>query len=613
MATDVSARALQLAARRLRLDPMSERQRERLRIFQSSLTYRDDRLAGLDAAVLMEVIEHVDPPRLAALERVVFAPRGPVHGHRHHAERRVQRPVRDAAAGHAAAPRPPLRVDPRRSSADWAEPVAERHGYSVRFLPVGGGRPGGRPADPDGGLRQVATRRGGDTDDRARVPELSLVVLVGVSGSGKSTFARERFKPTEVISSDFCRGLVADDENDQSATADAFELLHFIVGKRLAAGRLTVVDATNVQPEARRSLVALAREHDVLPVAIVLDVPESVCRARNASRPDRDFGDHVIRRQHAELRRSLRGLQQGGLQDRPRPARRGRDRRRRRSPAPGCSTTCATRPGRSTSSATSTAARAELQTLLGDLGYVVSRDELGRAAGASHPDRRAIFVGDLVDRGPDTPGVLRLVMGMVAAGDAFCVPGNHENKLVRALRGRNVQVTHGLAESLAQLAAEPAEFRAEAERFMDGLVSHYVLDDGKLVVSHAGLIERYHGRASGRVREFCLYGQTTGETDEYGLPVRYPWAERVPGTGDGPLRPHPGARAGVGQQHHVPGHRLRVRRQAHRAALPGAGSRLRPGRAGVLRAGQAVPGQPEPRARRRRPLTVSPRCSTSPT
>ena len=108
------------------------------------------------------------------------------------------------------------------------------------------------------------------------VPELSLVVLVGVSGAGKSTFARERFKPTEVISSDFCRGLVADDENDQSATADAFEVLHFIVGKRLAAGRLTVVDATNVQVDARRSLVALAREHDVLPTAIVLDVPESV-------------------------------------------------------------------------------------------------------------------------------------------------------------------------------------------------------------------------------------------------------------------------------------------------------------------------------------------------
>jgi protein phosphatase len=174
--------------------------------------------------------------------------------------------------------------------------------------------------------------------------------------------------------------------------------------------------------------------------------------------------------------------------------------------------------------------RAELERLLGELGYAVSRDDEGRATGAHHGGRRAVFVGDLVDRGPDTPGVLRLVMGMVADGDAFCVPGNHENKLLRALQGRNVQVSHGLAESLAQLGAEPEQFRVDTGRFLDGLVSHYVLDGGQLVVSHAGLIERYQGRASGRVREFCLYGQTTGETDEYGLPVRYPWAQEYRGT-----------------------------------------------------------------------------------
>ncbi len=159
----------------------------------------------------------------------------------------------------------------------------------------------------------------------------------------------------------------------------------------------------------------------------------------------------------------------------------------------------------------------------------MSRDADGRPTGATHPSRRAIFVGDLVDRGPDTPGVLRLVMGMVGSGDALCVSGNHEAKLLRALRGRNVQLTHGLAESLQQLAEQPSEFRAEAERFVDGLISHYVLDDGRLVVSHAGLIEKYQGRASGRVRSFCLYGQTTGETDEYGLPVRYPWAQEYRG------------------------------------------------------------------------------------
>lgn len=146
-----------------------------------------------------------------------------------------------------------------------------------------------------------------------RVPELALVVLVGASGSGKSSFARQHFLPTEVISSDFCRGLVADDENDQAATSDAFEILHFIAGKRLAAGRLTVVDATNVQPEARRPLVELARKYHCLPVALVLDVPEGVCQQRNETRSDRDFGPHVIRNQSSQLRRSMGNLQREGF------------------------------------------------------------------------------------------------------------------------------------------------------------------------------------------------------------------------------------------------------------------------------------------------------------
>src|SRR6202008_1792351 len=98
------------------------------------------------------------------------------------------------------------------------------------------------------------------------IPKLSLVVLIGPSGSGKSTFARKHFLPTEVLSSDACRGMVSDDENDQTATTDAFEVLHFVAGKRLALGRLTVIDATNVQPEARKPLVHLARQHHCLPV-----------------------------------------------------------------------------------------------------------------------------------------------------------------------------------------------------------------------------------------------------------------------------------------------------------------------------------------------------------
>ncbi|MCR6491633.1 polynucleotide kinase-phosphatase [Cellulomonas sp. P24] len=361
------------------------------------------------------------------------------------------------------------------------------------------------------------------------IPELSLVVLVGVSGSGKSTFAARHFGRFEVISSDFCRGLVSNDENSQAATKAAFEVLHVIVGKRLDAGLLTVVDATNVQPEARKSLVTLAREHDALPVAVVLDLPEDVCLERNAGRTDRDLGTHVIRRQHQQLRRSLRSL--------------GRE---------GFRTVHVLSAGEEVAAATIVrtplrsnhrddhgpfdvigdvhGCRSELETLLVALGYAVVRDDAGRPVDARHPEgRRALFLGDLVDRGPDSPGVLRLVMGMVGAGHALAVPGNHENKLVRALDGRQVQVSHGLGETLAQLAGEPDEFRRVVREFCDGLVAHLVLDDGRLVVAHAGLKEAFHGRASSRVRSFALYGDTTGETDEYGLPVRLPWAEEYRG------------------------------------------------------------------------------------
>ncbi len=359
------------------------------------------------------------------------------------------------------------------------------------------------------------------------IPRVCLVVLVGASGSGKSSFAREHFKPTEVLSSDFCRGLVSDDENDQAATKDAFEVLHFIAARRLAAGRLVVVDATNVQREARKPLVSLAREHDVLPVAVVLDVPEKLCHERNRARPDRNFGPHVVRNQSRQLRRSLKGLKREGfrhvsvLTSPEEVATAAVERRRlwtdRRDEAGpfdiigdvhGCLD--------------------ELVELLEKLGYDV-RGREGSLEVAPPAGRRAIFLGDLVDRGPKTPDVLRLVMNMVGSGAALCVPGNHDAKLVRALRGKNVQLKYGLAETLEQLEEKPQQFRDEALSFLDRLVSHYVLDGGDLVVAHAGVKERFQGRASGRVREFALFGETTGETDEFGLPVRFDWASEYRG------------------------------------------------------------------------------------
>jgi calcineurin-like phosphoesterase family protein len=155
--------------------------------------------------------------------------------------------------------------------------------------------------------------------------------------------------------------------------------------------------------------------------------------------------------------------------------------------------------------------RSELETLLADLGW----------DGVHHPEgRTAVFVGDLVDRGPDTPGVLRLVMAMADAGTGLSVQGNHEAKLVRALHGAGVRTSHGLQESLDQLHAQPAEFREQARAFMARLPHQLTLDGGRLLVAHAGLREDLHGSDSPRARSFALYGDTTGRSDEYGLPVR---------------------------------------------------------------------------------------------
>ncbi|MDX1928053.1 MAG: polynucleotide kinase-phosphatase [Pirellulaceae bacterium] len=386
-----------------------------------------------------------------------------------------------------------------------------------------------------------------------KIPKLSLVLLVGPSGAGKSTFARKHFLPTEVLSSDYCRGLVSDDENDQAATTDAFEVLHYIAAKRLARGNLTVIDATSVQPESRRPLVQLAKKFHCLPVAIVLNPPEKVCAARNRERPDRTFGPHVIAQQRSQLRRSFKTLKREGFRhifvmesvEEIEAAQVERvplwnDRSNELGPfdligdVHGCCD--------------------ELEQLLTLLGYQRTEAEhmeaehmdvaaqvlssnvgLFQQSVFRHPDgRKAVFVGDLVDRGPRVLDTVRIVASMVAAGAGICVPGNHDMKLLRKLRGKNVQLTHGLAETMSEIDALPDDqregFVEQLASFLDGLVSHYVLDAGKLVVAHAGMKQEYQGRGSGKVREFALYGETTGETDEFGLPVRYNWAAEYRGS-----------------------------------------------------------------------------------
>ena len=378
------------------------------------------------------------------------------------------------------------------------------------------------------------------------IPELSLITLIGASGSGKSTFAKKHFQPFEVISSDFCRGLVSNDENSQAASQDAFDVLHYIAHKRLAAGKLTVIDATNVQKEDRKYYVNLAREYHCFPVAIALNLPEHICHQRNQQRPDRQFGPHVVQRHVQNLRRSLRGLEKEGfryvyilnsieeieaLEIERKPL--WNNRKHERGPFDiigdihGCCD--------------------ELETLLQKLGYQPTPPSAplpacGEGMGVGfgdmhiyhHPEgRKAIFLGDLVDRGPRILDTVKLVKNMVEAGSAICVPGNHENKLLRKIRGKKVKVNHGLEQTVAEIEALSPEVREpylkELEKFLDSLISHFVLDDGNLVVAHAGMREEMQGRGSGKVRSFALYGESTGEIDEFGLPVRYDWASEYRG------------------------------------------------------------------------------------
>lgn len=373
-----------------------------------------------------------------------------------------------------------------------------------------------------GAPRTVPTPDGPPAVRRIRVPELALVLLVGPSGSGKSTFAARHGAPGEVVSSDACRALVADDENDQSATRAAFEVLHAVVAGRLEHGRFTVVDATNLEPAARKPLLDLSRRFDVPAVAIAFDLGRSVGEARNLGH--RNLDKHVLHRQHERLRHAVETMGREGfravevlrsvpevdavvLERVPAPS----DRRSLAGPfdivgdVHGCDV--------------------ELRALLDRLGYPIDADG---AIGAHPHGRTAVFVGDLVDRGPGVAEVLRLVLPAVRDGRALLVPGNHEDKLVRALQGRNVTIAHGLAESLDQLAGEP-ELGAELCEVYERLPSHLVLDGGRLVVAHGGIPERMHNRDSSAVRAFVLYGGPTGEIDELGRPIRSAWVDAYRG------------------------------------------------------------------------------------
>lgn len=341
---------------------------------------------------------------------------------------------------------------------------------------------------------------------RIAIPEFCLIALIGPRSAAKQAAAARLFAADEVLSLDAGAGSAPADhdghEAPSSASAgagDAMPRLLAEAAERLHARRLTVIEAPLLSRDARAPLLALARSYFARPVAISIGgrAPGAFGKLeRDGFRTVHDLATvepeslcPVERERMAEDLRQVAGPFDiiGDVH--------------------GCAD--------------------ELEELLARLGYRLAwrRGLPGTALDIEAPaGRQLIFLGDIVDRGPRTPDVLRIVMAANRSGCGHAVLGNHDAKFLKWLGGRNVRPSHGLAASIAQMSAEPAEFRTEVRAFLEGLPAHLWLDGGDLAVAHAGIPERMIGRHTGAVIEHCLYGDARGGVDAGGYPLRGDWA-----------------------------------------------------------------------------------------
>lgn len=326
------------------------------------------------------------------------------------------------------------------------------------------------------------------------------------------------------MSSDRCRLLVSDDETNLAASKEAFKLFRSLIKYRLALGCLTVADSTALTRQARSELLAIGRKYKFHVALLIFNTPEPVCLECNAGR-ERRVPRKVIGAMSKQLDKTLQTAGEEGFdqvfvlsrEDLEHPDFKV-DIRSFEVTYPGPFDVIGDVHG----------CFDELTRLFDELGY---RSTFGRYY---HPaGRKAVFLGDLTDRGPQSLKCFWLVKAMVDAGNALYVPGNHCRKLVRFLEGRNIKIAHGLEKTVAEI-NELAE--DERQHFKENFLALYhqaplylVLDNGKLVVSHGGIKEEMIGKVTERVRNFCFFGDTTGEVTDEGLPVRRDWARDYSG------------------------------------------------------------------------------------
>ena len=358
------------------------------------------------------------------------------------------------------------------------------------------------------------------------LPPVAVLMLVAPSGAGKSTFAATHFLPTEIVASDECRALVCDDAGSMKASADAFALLHLLLDLRLKNRRFTVVDSTALTPSARAKIVETAAKRHAPVYALVLDVPEAECIRRDAGRADRTVGAFVIARQYKTFEQARREVLV--------------DKRFAGTFTLTPDTVPLVQIVRGTPAVDGNrfdiigdvhGCYDELSDLLTELGY---EWDSGGDGLPRHPEGRVpVFVGDLADRGNKSPMVLRLAARLVAAGLALFAPGNHDDKLFRYLNGSKVTQTHGLDVTIEQLNAlsddKRAELSADVLMHLSTAQTHLVLDNGRLVVAHAGIRAEWIGEHHEAAKAFTLYGDVRGFEPGTNKPIRHDWASEYTG------------------------------------------------------------------------------------
>ena len=357
------------------------------------------------------------------------------------------------------------------------------------------------------------------------IPKYSLVVLSGASCAGKSTFAKNHFKPTEIFSSDNFRSLVSDDENDQKCSELAFDAMFYVINKRLQNRKLTVIDATNCNynDNSYKTITQLSRDNDVPIITIILDLPDNIIFKHFENRTDgRNIDKHKIKNQISNVKRFIKSL------------------------------TKYKRPKylyiidneEDLNNTTITIKNLDIDKssehskldIIGDIHgcydeLLLLLNKLGYDKEGNHPEnRKLVFLGDLCDRGPKNLEVLDFVKSLVESRKAYCVKGNHDNKLYKRLKDpSNIKLDVTDNSTLIDIHNKDIEYIKGIRNFLKDIPPYLVFDDCNLVVSHAGIKEEFIMKDSNRIYNFCLNGDTTGENDEYGLPIRNDWASLYKG------------------------------------------------------------------------------------